>query len=109
MILHICDNASIIEAMRIINIVITIVKIAVPIMLMVKLMLDLMSEIKAGNDEVFKKSSKLIVNRVIASVIIFLIPSLVELVVTLSSPDSGYLKCLNADAKIEYRIEDYNI
>ena len=60
MIISICNNPSVMEAMEILGVVVSIIKIGVPILLMLMLMIDLVKEIKTGNNEVFEKSLPLI-------------------------------------------------
>lgn len=95
MIISICNNPSVMEAMEILGVLVSIIKIGVPILLMLMLMIDLVKEIKTGNNEVFEKSLPLILKRVIASILIFLIPSLVELIIDLSHPSNEYITCVN--------------
>ena len=51
MILSICSNPEVLEVMRIINVIILIIQIAVPILLILTGMTTLMSTIKVGNDD----------------------------------------------------------
>ena len=52
-ILSICDNPDVLQVMRIINIVITVIKIAVPILLIIFIMIELIGAV--ADEEKFKK------------------------------------------------------
>ncbi len=83
-ILNLCDTPEFLEVMRIVNIVITIIKIVVPILLIVSAMIDL---VRAINDSEISNVSKPIVNKVIAAILVFLIPTFVKTIanITLNS------------------------
>lgn len=95
-ILSICDNPDVLQVMRIVNIVITIIKIAVPILLIIFIMIELISAIT--DEEKLKKVTSGAVKKFIAAVLIFLIPTLVQAIVvaTLGNENAadGYKNCL---------------
>ena len=91
MILSICDVPEVLKVMRIINIVITIIKIAVPIMLIVMAMIDL---VRAVTNAELNKITKPIVNKVIAAVLIFLIPTFVRVIARVVGNNGEYEKCI---------------
>lgn len=95
-ILSICDNPDVLQVMRIVNIVITVIKIAVPILLIVFLMLELVGAV--SDEEKLKKVTSGAVKKFIAAVLIFLIPTLVQVIVvtTLGNENAadGYKNCL---------------
>ena len=100
-ILSLCDNGDVLSVFRIVNIVIMIIKIAVPILLIVTGMITLMKTINVGNDDLLAKAKKQLVNNCIAAVIIFLVPTLVNALSRLSTTDgNSYLSCLK-NATIE--------
>ncbi len=100
MILSICSNPEVLEVMRIINVIILIIQIAVPILLILTGMTTLMSTIKVGNDDLLAKAKKQFVNNSIAAVVIFLIPTLVNVIVKISDSNNEYRDCLHADTEI---------
>lgn len=95
-ILSICDNPDVLQVMRIVNIVITVIKIAVPILLIVFIMLELVGAV--SDEEKLKKVTSGAVKKFIAAVLIFLIPTLVQVIVvtTLGNENAadGYKNCL---------------
>lgn len=95
LILGICDNPDILSVVRIVNLFIMIISIAVPIILIIMMMLDYMKAIKVGDEDLLKKAQKMVVNRVITCVLIFLIPTFVSTLVKVAGGGTDYTACLN--------------
>ena len=91
MIGSICEVPEVLKVMRIVNTVISIIRIAVPIILIVSVMIDLAHAV--SNAETNKITKKM-VNKVIAAVLVFLIPVFVRVVADISSNNREYEKCL---------------
>ena len=100
MILSICSNPQVLEVMRIINMIILIIKIAVPILLILTGMITLMNTIKVGNDDLLAKAKKQLISNSIAAIVIILIPTLVNVIVKISDTNNEYRDCLYADTEI---------
>ena len=100
MILSICSNPQVLEVMRIINIIILIIKIAVPILLILAGMITLMKTIKVGNDDLLAKAKKQLISNSIAAIVIFLIPTFVNILVKVSDTNNQYRDCLYADTEV---------
>ena len=95
-ILSLCDNGDVLSVLRIVNIAIMIIKIAVPILLILVGMITLMKAIKVGDEDLLPRAKKQLINNAIAAVVIFLVPTLVNVLSRLSTEDGGsYLSCLN--------------
>lgn len=92
--LGICNNASILEALRVIRIIIKIIQIVVPIILIISFSIEFLSAIKIGNEDLLKKAANNVVRKSIAALLIFLIPTFVSVVVKFSNPSNEYLVCL---------------
>lgn len=100
-ILSLCDSGDVLSVFRIVNIIIMIIKVVVPILLIIVGMVTLMKSIKTGNEDLLAKAKKQLVSNCIAAVIIFLVPTLVNVLARLSSNDgNSYLSCLK-NATIE--------
>jgi hypothetical protein len=94
MILDICNIPELLKVIRIINIVITIIKIVVPIILIISAMIELT---KAVSNSELNKVSKSIINKVLAAVLVFLIPTFVNIIVSFVDPNNNsYLSCLSS-------------
>ena len=100
-ILDICENADVLNVLRIVNIVITIIKIAVPIMLILSLSINYFNAVKDNDADALAKANRSAIPKIIAAVLIFLIPSFVLLIVETVDPGNRtYISCLN-DASLE--------
>ena len=97
MMLSICDLPDVLKVMRIVNIVITIIKVVVPILLIVSAMIDFA---RAVSDAELNKITKPMVNKVIAAILVFLIPTFVKLIAEITLNDGEYQNCLG-DITIE--------
>lgn len=92
--MNICSQASM-PIFKVIGNVLTLIKIAVPILLIVMGSIDLMKAVMAGKDDEIKKSQGTFVKRIIAAVIVFFIPTIVGLLLTVINQDkSACLKCV---------------
>ena len=90
-ILNICDVPNVMEVLRIVNIIITIIRVVVPILLIVSAMIDL---VRAVNNSELNKISKPIVNKAIAAVVVFLIPTFVSVIASIAGNDGEYKHCI---------------
>ena len=95
MILSICEIPEVLKVLRIVNIVITIIKIAVPIILMISLMIDLTKATLSNDNDALVKTGRLTVNKAIALVLVFMIPTFVKVITTVVIPGFSYSACLN--------------
>ena len=103
MILDICSNPTTLRIFKIIRIVITIIKIVVPIILMISLMITLMNEVTNNNKDL-KEASGLIVKKIGAAVLVFLIPTIISIVSnTIGFNSNNFISCINnsTDENIE--------
>lgn len=114
MILSFCDNPEVLSVFRIIKIVIQIIKIAVPIILIVS---GSISFVRAMHNADNNEAIKSFVRKIIAAVLVFLIPTFVFVIAEISSNDMAFKKCL-VDAtgegidkayasRVDYQIENF--
>ena len=94
MIASICSEPKVLEVMRIVNIFISIIRIVVPIILIFVLVFKLISAITSNNDDALAKVKKTAVPNIVAAVIIFIIPTLINLIVKITFPNNDYQNCL---------------
>ena len=92
-ILSICDNGDVLSVIRIVNVIIQIIRIAVPILLILSAMIGYMNAVK-DNDEL-AKTSKLLVAKLVAAILVFFIPTFVRIIVDAMGADNTYAACLN--------------
>lgn len=94
-ILSLCDVPEVLEVLQIVEVIIMAFRIAVPIILIVSGMITLMNTIKSGDEDLLAKSKKVLINKIIAAVLIFFVPLLVELVILVAGGDTDYKNCIN--------------
>ena len=107
MILGICEEPAILNVMRLVVLLIKILRVAVPIILIIVMMLRFASAMTKHDDAAVTKAMKSVVPNIIAAVLIFLVPSFVDIVVKISMPNSDYTKCIS-DITIEKVNQAYN-
>ena len=104
-IVSICENSNVLKIILFIKTLIEIVKFIIPMLLIIMVSLDLGKGIISGNEkqsEIIKASS----NRILAAVIIFLLPTIVNLVMVLVDEKTSYESCwANAEISIIKKYE----
>ena len=76
--------------------VILIIQIAVPFVLIVLGSIDFFKSVVAGDEKEMKQKRKPFVQRIIAAIVIFLIPFIVSLIITTFFKDSEFGSCYSA-------------
>lgn len=91
----ICENGDVLSVIRIVNIVITIIKIAVPIILILSLMLEYTKAVYKGDNDSLVKLNKSSVAKITAAILVFYIPTFINVIANVSSYNKGsYSLCL---------------
>ena len=91
MFMSLCKTAEVLNVIRIIKIFITIIKIVVPILLIVSAMKTYLIAVTSGD---LLKSNKALLNKVLAGVIIFLVPTVVSVIINVAWTYSEVNQCL---------------
>ena len=99
MILNICSEPRVLSIIRIIKVVITIIKIAVPIILILSIMISYMKVLTNNDTDALSKTNKSVVPKLIAAILVFLIPTLVHTLTNLVSSDNEYYDCIKSSTK----------
>ena len=94
-ILSICSEPSIMEVMRIVMLLINIIKVVVPIILIISLMIKFAGAVTKNDQDLLNKAAKEAIPSAIAAVLIFLVPTFVDIVVRLTFPNSEYTECIS--------------
>lgn len=96
MMLNICSDGDILKVMRLIKIIITIIRIVVPLLLIYSLAKGYLDTVKSGElDKELKKS----VTKIVAAVIIFLVPTFVRVIVKFTDVNNNYYDCISNSTK----------
>lgn len=102
--LSICDNSSVLGVMLIIKKIIMIISIVVPIILILSLMITIVKALMSKDDDLLAKIKVSAVRKMVASVIVFLIPTFVNVLVKLTPNNIEYKKCLS-DAEYDLIVQ----
>lgn len=86
-----CDSLR--PVLRIVGYVILLIKIAVPIILIVVGVLDLMKATTEKDDKKIKEAQNMLVKRIIAAVMVFLVATLVGVIMRIVG-NTSYTKCM---------------
>lgn len=78
-----CGNATLLKIIAVARLIIRIIQIAVPILLIVLGSIDIAKAVIAGDEKKIKEAQKPFVKRIVAAVIVFLIPFLVGVIFNL--------------------------
>ena len=97
--LSICDNPDVLSIFRVIKILIQIIKIAVPILLILSIMISYVKAVMNNDDNALSNAHKTIVSKVVAALLIFLIPTFVGIIGNATNFEV-YKKCIG-NATIE--------
>lgn len=106
--LELCERKDIAGIVRIITTVILIIRIAVPIILILSVMIKLIRAITSHDD--ISAMKKPIITSVIAAVLVFLIPTFVNVIMKICSVDISFDECIelskNPKETIQYVCSD---
>ena len=91
----ICNEKALLVVFIIARFVLSLIRILVPIALIVLGSIDIGKAVIAGDEKKIKEAQKPFVKRIIAAVIVFLIPWLVDVVMNLIDKNNQYNKCWN--------------
>lgn len=95
--LKVCEYAGVLRTLKIVGICINIVKIVVPILIIGTAMVSLFKTVTSGKADDLKGSYVQIIKKIIAGLIIFIIPTLLDFTfdTLLEYDDSEYIACTN--------------
>lgn len=81
--LDVCGDETVKQVMGIVKLIMNIICIIVPIVLIIMGSFDLFKAVTAGKDEDIKKKQQTLIKRIIAGVIVFLVPTIVTVLMNL--------------------------
>jgi hypothetical protein len=102
MILSICDSPDVLSVINIVIVIMKIIKIAVPIILIVSIMIGIGKAIINNDNDALSKSLRGSVAKMIAAVLVFLMPTFVNLVTNVAGSPS-FKECINFNEKFDIR------
>lgn len=96
------EGSTLVNVIAIIRLVMNIICIAVPIIMILMGTIDLFKAVTAGKDEDIKKKQKALITRIIAGVLVFLVPTIVSVIMNLIGV-SSWRTCWNNAAKGNFK------
>ncbi len=108
-----CDYNETRRILKIVGWIILLIRIVVPLLLIIFTMLDLTKAMTAKDEFEYKKMTKIILKRVIATILVFLIPTFIHIVLNIS--DDGKINnsvndckaCINSPSKCKITGKSY--
>lgn len=95
-------GSTLVNVIAIVRLVMNIICIAVPIIMILMGTLDLFKAVTAGKDEDIKKKQKALITRIIAGVLVFLVPTIVSVIMNLIGV-SSWRECWNEAANGNFK------
>lgn len=104
-----CIDGSLLNIMRLVRLVIKVLQIAVPVGLILMGTIDMAKSVIAGDEKKIKEAQKPFVKRIVAAIIVFLIPYIVNIAINLVVSDaSDWRNCWNTAGKENYNKINYS-
>ncbi len=96
------EGSTLVNVIAIVRLVMNIICIAVPIIMILMGTIDLFKAVTAGKDEDIKNKQKALITRIIAGVLVFLVPTIVSVIMNLIGV-SSWRTCWNNAAKGNFK------
>ncbi len=90
--IKLCERNDVAKIVKIINTVLTIIRVVVPILLIISIMIKLVHVVYYQED--FDNYKKAIVTNIIAAILVFLIPTFVNVIMQISSVNISFDECV---------------
>ncbi len=78
-----CNDATMLQVMGIVRFIMRVICIIVPIVMIILGTIDLFKAVTAGKEEDIKKKQKALITRLIAGILVFLVPTIVTVLFNL--------------------------
>ncbi len=101
MLLDICENSSVLNVVYVVKIITLVICIVVPIILMVSLMVKIVKEMTNSKEDVLENILKTTSKKMIATIALFMVPTIVGVLTNITPGNDGYLSCYES-ANPEY-------
>lgn len=108
MLLSICNNVDILRIIQIIRTAVTIIKIAVPILLILSCMFEGVKAISSNDTEITSKMLKSWQTKAIAAILVFFIPTFINILANLGDADNNAIKACFANSTSE-KIDEFQV
>lgn len=96
MILAICNSPEVLSVMKYVKVAVDLIKIIVPIALIISVMVSLINVVTGKAEEELPKALKSSVNKILAALLVFLVPTFVNIVFdVMDAKKIDFASCLN--------------
>ncbi len=95
-------GSEIVKVMGIVRLIMNVICIAVPIVMILLGSFDLFKAVTSGKDEDIKKKQQTLIKRLIAGVIVFLVPTIVSVLMNLIGVN-GWRDCWNNARNAQFK------
>lgn len=96
----VCSDDTMKNVMALVKLVMEVICILVPIVMIVLGSFDLFKAVTAGKEEDIKKKQKALITRIIAGVLVFLVPTIVSLLTGLMGTEE-WKSCWNSEGEVK--------
>ena len=93
MLMSVCADPDVLKLMYFVNIGLTLIKITLPLILIVKASLDTFKTVTSGDAKDFKEAMLRLGRRILAGILIFFAPTMVNIVIGFASENVDILAC----------------
>lgn len=100
--MSLCTDPGFLTVLKFVNTLITIAKIGLPVLIMVMASMDFSKTISAGSQEAVRESAKKLINRLIAAIIVFYVPTAVTITIRMADESFDMSACFNNIDNIDY-------
>lgn len=90
------SSSTLVQVIALVRFILNIICIAVPIIMILMGTIDLFKAVTAGKDDDIKKKQKALITRIIAGVLVFLVPTIVMLIMSLLGAGGVWKTCWDA-------------
>lgn len=101
-VVKVCGETEVLQVMAIVRLIMNVICIAVPIVMIVLGSMDLFKAVTAGKDEEIKKKQSVLIKRVIAGVLVFLVPTIVSVLMNLIGV-AEWRTCWNGSKEVDFK------
>lgn len=102
LLVDVCSQTEVLQVMAIVRLIMNVICIAVPVVMIVMGSFDLFRAVTAGKDEEIKKKQQTLIKRIIAGVIVFLVPTIVSVLMNLIGVGE-WRECWNGAADVDFQ------
>lgn len=92
LLLDVCDDGNVLKVFRVIRVGLEIIRVLIPILIIISVTYSLFKTLKEGNGDAFKDVVKNSMKKIIAGLLVFLAPSIINAILGMASNDVNHIK-----------------